>query len=44
MPGVTYSSVLQVCPSTVMFFARLLQQRREAIGARAGRSRAGHRP
>lgn len=37
MPSVTYSSVLQVRPSTVMFLARLLQQRREAIGTRAGR-------
>ena len=37
MPGVTYSCVLQVRPSTVMFLARLLQQRREAIGTRAGR-------
>lgn len=37
MPSVTYSSVLQVRPSTVMFLARLLQQRREAIGTRSGR-------
>lgn len=37
MPSVTYSSVLQVRPSTVAFFARLLLQRREAIGTRAGR-------
>lgn len=37
MPSVTYSSVLQVRPSTVMFLARLLQQRREAIGTRVGR-------
>ena len=37
MPSVTYSSVLQVRPSTVMFLARLLQQRREAIGTQSGR-------
>lgn len=37
MPSVRYSSVLQVRPSTVMFLARLLLQRREAIGTRAGR-------
>ena len=37
MPSVTYSSVLQVRPSTVMFLARLLQRRRGAIGTRAGR-------
>ncbi|HEV2636325.1 MAG TPA: transposase family protein [Actinocrinis sp.] len=37
MPSVTYSCVLQVRPSTVMFLARLLQQRREVIGTRAGR-------
>jgi DDE superfamily endonuclease len=37
MPSVTFSSVLQVRPSTVMFLARLLQQRREAIGTRTGR-------
>ena len=37
MPSVTYSCVLQVRPSTVMFLARLLLQRREAIGTRTGR-------
>jgi hypothetical protein len=37
MPSVTYSSVLDVRPSTVMFLARLLHQRREAIGTRTGR-------
>lgn len=37
MPSVTYSCVLQVRPSTVMFLARLLQERREAIGTRRGR-------
>lgn len=37
MPGVTYSSVLQVRPSTVLFVARLVQQRREVVGTRDGR-------
>src|SRR5947209_14530152 len=37
MPSVTYSCVLQVRPSTVMFLARLLLERREAIGTRTGR-------
>jgi hypothetical protein len=37
MPSVTYSSVLQVRPSTVMLLARLLLQRRESIGTRTGR-------
>jgi DDE superfamily endonuclease len=37
MPSVTYSCVLQVRPSTVLFLARLLLQRREAIGTRSGR-------
>lgn len=37
MSRVTYSCVLQARPSTVMFLARLLQQRREAIGTRTGR-------
>ena len=37
MPSVTYSSVLDVRPSTMMFLARLLHQRREAIGTRTGR-------